>query len=183
MFDAIKEVVAIITDPNELLSGNAFANIGYIGADLFMNQLSAVSSIMWTMEYFKNSLKFAPMGGKKKSFDKPEDFIGPDLTKEQKDGNKKLQQLVDNSKKLVDLFDLRKQTIGLGPLSQIGVTGVELAAAGMPMINSHKIDPSNYNSISIGPVRGINQLEKGINALQRENQNKAKAGRGIRTSR
>lgn len=184
MFDAIKEVVAIITDPQELLSGNAFANIGMIGADLFMNQLSAVSSIMWTMEYFKNSLKFAPMSkGGKKSFGDGENFLGPDLTKGQEEGNKKLQQLVDNSKKLVDLFDLRRQTIGLGPLSQIGVTGVELAAAGMPMINSHKIDPSNYSSISIGPVRGVNQLEKGINALNRENQNKAKAGRGIRTSR
>ena len=123
------------------------------------------------------------MTGNKKTFGDGENFIGPDLTKEQKDGNKKLQQLVDNSKKLVDLFDLRRQTIGLGPLSQIGVTGVELAAAGMPMISSHKIDPSNYSSISAGPIRGINVLEKGINALNRENQNKAKAGRGIRTSR
>jgi hypothetical protein len=183
MFEAVKEVVALITDPQELLSGNLFGNVAGIGADLFMNQLSAVDSIMWTMEYFKNSLRFAPMSGNKKKFGEGDDFTGPDLTKAQEDGNKKLQQLVDNSKKLVDLFDLRRQTIGLGPLSQIGVTGVELAAAGMPMSSSHKIDPSNYSSISAGPVRGINQLEKGINALNRENQNKAKAGRGIRTSR
>jgi hypothetical protein len=112
-----------------------------------------------------------------------EQFKSDQPGKAQEEANKKLQQLVDNSKKLVDLFDLRRQTIGLGPLSQIGVTGVELAAAGMPMISSHKIDPSNYSSISAGPVRGINVLEKGINALNRENQNKAKAGRGIRTSR
>lgn len=183
LFEAVKEVVSLITDPQEILSGNLFGNIAGIGADLFMNQLSAVNSIMWTMEYFKNTLRFAPMTGNKKTFGDGENFIGPDLTKEQKDGNKKLQQLVDNSKKLVDLFDLRRQTIGLGPLSQIGVTGVELAAAGMPMISSHKIDPSNYSSISAGPIRGINVLEKGINALNRENQNKAKAGRGIRTSR
>lgn len=146
-------------------------------------QLSAVDNIMNMTNRFYGMMMNPPKGTKKVADLKDELFAGDNMTKAQEDGNKKLQQLVDNSKKLVDLFDLRRQTIGLGPLSQIGVTGVELAAAGMPMINSHKIDPSNYSSISIGPVRGVNQLEKGINALNRENQNKAKAGRGIRTSR
>jgi len=148
------------------------------------DQLAAPSNIATNFEKYMNLFGMSRKGKKTTKdglMDKP--YTGDDMLKAQEDANKKLKQLVDNSKKLVDLFDLRRQTIGLGPLSQIGVTGVELAAAGMPMINSHKIDPSNYNSISIGPVRGVNQLEKGINALNRENQNKAKAGRGIRTSR
>ena len=155
-----------------------------VGVDIASSQISAPNTVSTNYEKYLNLFAMSRKGKKTTKdglMDKP--YTGDDMLKAQEEGNKKLKQLVDNSKKLVDLFDLRRQTIGLGPLSQIGVTGVELAAAGMPMINSHKIDPSNYNSISIGPVRGVNQLEKGINALNRENQNKAKAGRGIRTSR
>lgn len=154
------------------------------GMDIASSQLAAPNNVATNYEKYMNLFGMSRKG-KKTTKDglMNEPYTGDDMLKAQEDANKKLKQLVDNSKKLVDLFDLRRQTIGLGPLSQIGVTGVELAAAGMPMINSHKIDPSNYSSISIGPVRGVNQLEKGINALNRENQNKAKAGRGIRTSR
>jgi hypothetical protein len=155
---------------------------GAVG-DFASGQLSAVENIMNMTNMFYGMMMKPPKTTKTSKELQDERYKSDLPGKAAEEGNKKLQQLVDNSKKLVDLFDLRRQTIGLGPLSQIGVTGVELAAAGMPMINSHKIDPSNYNSISAGPVRGVNQLEKGINALNRENQNKAKAGRGIRTSR
>lgn len=163
---------------------NPLLELGGAIGEFAGGQLSAVENIMNMTNMFYGMMMRPPLKPQKTQKDLAEEKFKSDLPgKAAEEGNKKLQQLVDNSKKLIDLFDLRKQTIGLGPLSQIGVTGVELAAAGMPMINSHKIDPSNYSSISIGPVRGINQLEKGINALQRENQNKAKAGRGIRTSR
>lgn len=163
---------------------NPLLELGGAIGELASGQISAVENIMNMTNMFYGMMMKPPVKPQKTQKDLQEEKFKSDLPgKAAEEGNKKLQQLVDNSKKLIDLFDLRKQTIGLGPLSQIGVTGVELAAAGMPMINSHKIDPSNYSSISIGPVRGINQLEKGINALQRENQNKAKAGRGIRTSR
>jgi hypothetical protein len=181
------------------LLGEALLNIGTLGAagaakvgamainagilDFAAGQFAAPETIMLNYEKYKAMMAGPGSKGKKVTPLGEKPFDSDQLGKAAEEGNKKLQQLVDNSKKLVDLFDLRRQTIGLGPLSQIGVTGVELAAAGMPMINSHKIDPSNYNSISAGPVRGVNQLEKGINALNRENQNKAKAGRGIRTSR
>lgn len=155
---------------------------GAVG-DFASGQLSAVENIMNMTNMFYGMMMKPPKTTKTSKELSDERYKSDLPGKAAEEGNKKLQQLVDNSKKLVDLFDLRRQTIGLGPLSQIGVTGVELSAAGMPMSSSHKIDPSNYSSISAGPVRGINQLEKGINALNRENQNKAKAGRGIRTSR
>jgi hypothetical protein len=166
------------------LRNNPLLELPGVVGDFASGQLSAVENIMNMTNMFYGMMMRPPVKPQKTVKDLQEERYKSDLPgKAAEEGNKKLQQLVDNSKKLVDLFDLRRQTIGLGPLSQIGVTGVELAAAGMPMSASHKIDPSNYSSISAGPVRGINQLEKGINALNRENQNKAKAGRGIRTSR
>lgn len=122
---------------------------------------------------------------------KPEDFLGDNLTKATQETAKNTKQLLDVNKKMFDLFDMRRQTIGLGPLGQIGVTGAELAAMGMPFAQNRgvSIGPlTGYQlrhpgSISPGPVRGSTMIEKGLNSVNNKGFTHTKAPMPIRTNR